>query len=70
VVTKVKPGSLSYHAGLEPGDLIVSVEDTGVRTVEEYQKALQAHDLADGVRLHVQRGTLRQFVMLEPRALH
>lgn len=64
VVTRVDPNGLAYEAGIRPGDLILSVQGELVRSAADLQQELRKHDLKSGVRLSVQSGEARRFILL------
>jgi serine protease Do len=68
VVTEVDPNGLAYMAGIQPGNLIVDVQGVPVGNVTEFQRELQKHSLKSGVRLAVQIGNMRRFVVLQSNA--
>ncbi|MBN1513335.1 MAG: DegQ family serine endoprotease [Phycisphaerae bacterium] len=65
VVTQVDPNGIAYLAGMQPGNVIVDVHGTPVHNTREFQHELATHDLKSGVRLAVQAGDNRLFVMLQ-----
>jgi S1-C subfamily serine protease len=68
VVTQVDPNGLAYTAGIQPGNVIVDVQGVPVGNVAEFQHELGKHDLKSGVRLAVQSGDTRRFVLLQSSA--
>jgi serine protease Do len=68
VVTQVDPNGLAYLAGIEPGNVILDVQGTPVTNVTQFREQLAKHDLKSGVRLLVQSGDMRRFVLLESRS--
>jgi serine protease Do len=68
VVTQVDPNGLAYTAGIEPGNVILDVQGVPVGNVTEFQRELAKHDLKSGVRLAVQSGDMRRFVLLQSNA--
>jgi serine protease Do len=68
VVTQVDPNGLAYTAGIQSGDVIVDVQGVPVSNVTEFQRELRKHDLKSGVRLAVQSGNARRFVLLQSNA--
>jgi len=65
VVTQVDPNGIAYLAGIRPGTVIVDVQGTPVRNTGEFEHELAKHDLKSGVRLAVQAGDTRLFLMLQ-----
>jgi len=68
VVAQVDPNGLAYMAGIRPGDVILDVQGEPVGDVAAFQRQLQEHDLKSGVRLAVQSGDMRRFVLLQSKA--
>jgi serine protease Do len=68
VVTQVDPNGLAYMAGIQSGDVIVDVQGVPVSNVTEFQRELRKHDLKSGIRLAVQSGSSRRFVLLQSNA--
>ncbi|HVP12033.1 MAG TPA: DegQ family serine endoprotease [Phycisphaerae bacterium] len=64
LVTSVDPNGLAAMAGIQPNDVIVSVQDKPVDNVAEFHAALKQHDLQNGVRLVIQSGSVKRFVFL------
>jgi serine protease Do len=64
-ITSVTPGSSAQRAGLQRGDLILQVGTERIHDVASFESAMQRADLASGVRLLVQRGAGRSFLVLE-----
>ena len=48
------------EAGIQPGDVVLSVDGTPVQSVEQLRKMVQAHDKQ--IALLIQRGNSRLFV--------
>ena len=65
VVTRVDPNGLAYLAGIEPGNVILDVQGEPVANVAQFREQLAKHDLKSGVRLLVQAGEARRFVLLQ-----
>jgi serine protease Do len=64
IVTGVAPGSPAAETGIEPGDLIQSVNRQTVNSVDEFEKAV--NETKDNkVLLLVKRGDLSQFVVVK-----
>jgi serine protease Do len=53
VVTDLDQNGIAALGGLQPGDVITSVNGTRVSTPDEFSAALSKGSLAEGVRLHV-----------------
>ena len=65
VVTAVQPGSAADDAGMEPGDLIVEINRTAIRTASDYSEALSKADPAKSLLLRVQRGQRSLFLAMK-----
>jgi serine protease Do len=65
VVSAIAPGSAADKAGLRRGDAILQVAWGRVSSPDAFWKELRNADLESGVRLLVQRGTHKQFVVLK-----
>ncbi len=65
VVGRVEPGSPAAMAQLEPGDRILAVDDTPIRTFDELRAALQPR-YEQVIRLTLQRGQEQRVVELTP----
>jgi serine protease Do len=64
-VISVEPGSPAGKAGVRSKDVIVSIAGQAVRTVEEFQEAVQLQDIQNGVLLQVRSNGLRRFVLIK-----
>jgi serine protease Do len=67
LVRAVEPRSLAAAAGIRPGDVVLSVGQREVHTVQEYQEAIGEEDLAEGVRMRIRRGEEIRIVVLRAR---
>jgi serine protease Do len=65
VVTSVEPDGLAAQAGIQPNDLILSVQDKPLANVAQFETELGRHNLKDGVRIAVRSGTMQRYVYLE-----
>ena len=68
-VVVVRSEGVARLAGIRPGDVILSVGDVKVKSLEQFRQALAKHDLEKGVRLLVRspRGATR-FVFIAAEA--
>ena len=66
LVTEVVPGSAAGNTGLEPGDVVLQVNDAAVAVMSEYRDALLRASQQETVVLVVQRGRSRYYVTLSP----
>jgi len=66
LVTRVTPGSAAAGIGLEPGDVVLQINDVVVGDAAGYRKALLAASEQETVVLVVQRGRARYYVTLSP----
>ncbi|ADB16147.1 protease Do [Pirellula staleyi DSM 6068] len=64
VITAVAPSSIADSAGLAPGDVVLDVKGIAVRSPAEFQKQIDAADLAKGVLLRVKSQNGTRFVVL------
>lgn len=67
VITEVETGSVAARAGLQPEQVILSINDREVTDARSFQELLKEHDLARGLRLQVLDGAHRKFVFLKTR---
>jgi len=63
IVTRVDPGSPAAEGGIQPGDLILSVNSEPVTSADEFEKAM-THTKNNKVLLLVKRGQFSQFVVI------
>jgi serine protease Do len=69
LITEVDPNSVAGGAGLRSGSVVLKVDQQRVKTVEEFQKAIEKGSLAEGMLLQVrttQGGTT--YVLLKSAA--
>ena len=59
-VAEVVPGSPAWRLGLRQGDIVLAINRTRVRTVDEFQDAAQ--EARGAVALDIMRGNLRMFL--------
>jgi serine protease Do len=64
IVTRVAPASPAADAGIQPGDLIQSVNRQSVSTAEEFEKAVQLTK-DNKVLLLIKRGEYSQFIVVQ-----
>lgn len=62
IVKSVKPGSIGARAGVQPKDVIVSLNGKKIASVEEFYKELDAGDLRKGIRAIVKTEGMERFV--------
>ncbi|HET6441400.1 MAG TPA: DegQ family serine endoprotease [Phycisphaerae bacterium] len=67
LITDVDPAGLAAKAGMEPGMLILQVGGKPVRSVAQFQEALQGADSARGIPMLVRAGDRQLFVLLKKR---
>lgn len=64
-VTDVENGSPAWRAGLQKDDVIVSANQTAVKTPEELEKAAQGADKGKGLLLNIRRGEGALFIVVK-----
>ena len=67
VVSKVEPGSVAAMAGIRPGNLIVSVNRTRVKSPADFDKALQQGAKSGRVLFRLREGDQGWYVVLSLR---
>ena len=67
LVTEVAPASAADRSGLVVGNVSLEVQGVPVSSVADFRAQLGKHDLKAGVRLLVQAGEGRHFVLLKTR---
>lgn len=67
VITEVRPGGLAASVGLEPGDLILKIDNEEIKNVEDFRNAISRERLQAGVRIQVMRDGVRRFIFLRTR---
>lgn len=65
VVTSVTPGSVAGRAGLQRGDIIISVDGMQISTVRKFLNILSGKNLKKGLRLLVESRGMQHFVLLK-----
>ena len=65
VVTRVEAGSVAARAGIQPRDVILSINGEDVPDVQAFNAVLAKHDLSEGVRMLVRSGEVTRFVFVE-----
>ena len=69
LVVEVVPGSPADRAGLEPGDVLMSVNDAPVATAQAVQDQVEATAIGDDVPVTLSRDGRRQTVTVQPAPL-
>ena len=65
VIGDVRGGSVAAQQGLRPGVIILDVQGKSVENLKQLDKAFSDLKLTEGVRLRVQAGPAKRFVLLE-----
>ena len=60
-VTNVEPGSFAARAMIRPNDVIVSVGDQQINSVDDFNSAMTNHDPQNGIRMQVMRDGFKRF---------
>jgi len=62
IVSEVKPGSKADKAGFMPGDIIIQIEDTMIKSVKDVERAMKKY--SDSKRVYInRRGMIRILVV-------
>ncbi|HPF40237.1 MAG TPA: DegQ family serine endoprotease [Phycisphaerae bacterium] len=64
LVASLDPGGAAARSGLRTNDIILAIRDKPVDNVRSLERELAQSDLKSGVRLTVQTGDMKHFVML------
>lgn len=67
IITQVEPGSVAQRAGLQPGDLISSVNRKPIQTAKEYRETVKGASIEKGILLQVRRDGINRFVVIRGR---
>ena len=65
IVTDIIPGGVADRATLRRGDLIISVENQPVHSIDDFRKVIETHDLEQGARLRVVTDGVGRFAFLQ-----
>jgi serine protease Do len=65
VVTEVKPGSNAARAGLREGDLIVAINRNKIKSLEDFNKAVEPLKKGDAVLLQIVRQNRNFFIAFD-----
>ncbi len=68
VISNIQEGSPAANAGLRPGDLITEVNRTAIKSLKDYQQALQSHKKGNNLLLLIKRATGSFYTVLAPSA--
>ncbi|OPL12443.1 MAG: peptidase [delta proteobacterium MLS_D] len=66
IVTEVEPGSRADEAGIQPADIIVSVNNIHIETMDDYREAIARADASKSLLLLIKRQDARFFVVIKP----
>jgi serine protease Do len=67
LVGDVTAGSPADDSGIEPGDIIINVGGTPVKSVADFRAALKTQDIKRGIRIRVNRNGYQRFVLLRSK---
>jgi serine protease Do len=65
VVSSVRPEGLAAKAGVQPGDVIVSLGGEEVSSISQFRQLLRKQDLKNGARMVVESQGMERFVFLK-----
>ncbi len=69
VVVQVAPGSAAFNAGLQPGDIIVGVDDQDVASEQALREILNSYHIGDEVTLRVRRDSTEKRVRVRLQSI-
>ncbi|MEO0195801.1 MAG: Do family serine endopeptidase [candidate division WOR-3 bacterium] len=62
IVDSVKPGSVAESVGIEPGDVILKVNDYEIKGIQDYEKAISEAKKKGSVLMLLQSGEIKKWV--------
>jgi len=65
LVTRINPRSRAARGGIQPGDVVVKIDDVRIRNLRDYRQALKEYKKGDTVLLRIVRGEVFLYVGLE-----
>ncbi len=65
LIDKVRPQSRAHQRGFEPGDVVLQINDTALRDLESFRKAVARALGRESILLLIQRGHFRYYVTME-----
>jgi S1-C subfamily serine protease len=68
LVTSVDQFSTAWQSGLRKGDIITKVGDQGVGDLNQYRRAIEKHDLIEGVRHTVLSQGAQRYIWLQDKS--
>jgi len=65
VVKAVQPAGLASQVGLQPGDVIVSINGKEIHTSDQFRAVMEKSNTKEGIRMRVKRDGGQRFVFLK-----
>lgn len=65
IVTEVESDSAAQEAGIQPGDVIVSVDGEGIQNTDDFRKLMKKADLEKGIRVVIESQGMERFALLK-----
>jgi serine protease Do len=65
VVTGVEEDSAAANVGVQTGDVVERVGNTAIKTVDDFQKAVEALSVKDGIVLHLRNAEGKRYVVVK-----
>ena len=65
LVTNVTEGSPAYNAGMVDGDIILEIDDTETRSIEDLVREIRKRKVGDRVRIFALRNSREHFFELK-----
>jgi serine protease Do len=68
LIRQVAPASPAARAGIQPGDVVLSLNGEGIRDTKEFARVVAGVAVGTPLRLHLRRGNSKRFVALRKPA--
>lgn len=66
VVVEVDPGSQAFRSGIQPGDVILQLNNKDINSARDFESELKRISVENGFRLTVQSGDYQRYIFVKP----